>query len=287
MEILHELPPITNKDCFVVFDRKKNLFDFPIHYHEVLELNFISGGAGTKRIVGDNMEEVQNLELVLVGKNIPHGWIDAPNFKNPVHEVTIQFHPDFLNDSFLERNQLAKLKRMIELSKRGILFSQNTILKIKEDICQLSKLTGFDSVLTFLHILHILSLDVPDKILVTEHFEHKGINAEIDRIEKVFNFLRNNYEKNITLEESARLINLGKASFCRFMKKNTGKSFIENLNEIRLEHVSQLLRESNLSISEISYSCGFNNLSFFNKIFKNKFLCTPKEFRNLNFGAEI
>lgn len=286
MKILHELPPITSEDCFLVFDRKKKIFDFPLHYHEVYELNFISGGAGTKRFVGNSVEEIKNIELVLIGKNLPHCWLEAPVFLNPVHEVTIQFHPELLNDNLLQRNQLMPIKKMLEKSKHGILFSQETTLKVKDKICQLSKLQGFDSVLAFLFLLHHLSLDSSDKLLVSDNYKNAEIVSDNLRLEKSLSFIKNNYEKNITLEETAKEINLGPASFCRFIKKKTGKGFIDNLHEIRMGQVSRLLIESNLSISEISYSCGFNNPSFFNRLFKKRFHCTPKEFREQNYGTK-
>ena len=286
MKILHELPPLTAEDCFLVFDRKKEIFDFPLHYHEVYELNFISGGAGTKRIVGNSVEEIEDLELVLVGKNLPHCWTEAPVYQHPIHEVTIQFHPELLNDNLLQRNQLMPIKKMLEKSGRGILFSQETTLRLKDKICQLSTLQGFDSVLAFLFLLHHLSLDSSDKLLVSTNYKNAEIVSDNLRLEKSLSFIKNNYEKNITLEETAKEINLGAASFCRFIKKNTGKGFIDNLHEIRMGQVSRLLIESNLSISEISYSCGFNNLSFFNRLFKKRFHCTPKEFREQNYGTK-
>lgn len=287
MKILHELPPLTAEDCFLVFDRKKQFFDFPLHYHEVYELNFISGGTGTIRIVGDNKAPINELELVLIGKNLPHCWVDAPPFKYPVHEVTIQFHPELLNENLLQRNQLLPIRKMLEKASRGILFSKETTDSLKEKICQLSTLQGFDSVLAFLYLLHHLSMDSSDTLLASSNYKNSEIVSDNERLEKTLSFIKNNYEKNITLEETAKKINLCPASFCRYIKKNTGKGFIDNLHEIRLGQVTRLLIESNLSISEISYSCGFNNLSFFNRLFKKKFNCTPKEFREQNYGTKI
>lgn len=287
MKILHELPPLTAEDCFLVFDRKKQFFDFPLHYHEVYELNFISGGTGTIRIVGDNKAPINELELVLIGKNLPHCWVDAPPFKYPVHEVTIQFHPELLNENLLQRNQLLHIRKMLEKASRGILFSKETTDSLKEKICQLSTLQGFDSVLAFLYLLHHLSMDSSDTLLASSNYKNSEIVSDNERLEKTLSFIKNNYEKNITLEETAKKINLCPASFCRYIKKNTGKGFIDNLHEIRLGQVTRLLIESNLSISEISYSCGFNNLSFFNRLFKKKFNCTPKEFREQNYGTKI
>jgi AraC-like DNA-binding protein len=287
LKILHELPPLTSADCFLVFDRKKKFFDFPFHYHEVYELNFISGGAGTKRFVGDNQEEIKDLELVLVGKNLPHCWLDAPVLKNPMHEVTIQFHPDLLNDNLLHRNQLIPIRKLLEKASRGILFSQETTHLLKNKICQLSTLHGFESVLTFLYILHNLSLDNSEKLLVSIDYKNSSIVSDNERLETVLSFINNNFEKNITLEEAARKINLGPASFCRFIKKNTGKGFVDHLHEIRISQVLRLLIDTDYSISEISYRCGFNNLSFFNRLFKKKFQCTPKEFREQHYGTRV
>lgn len=287
LKILHESPPLTSADCFLVFDRKKKFFDFPLHYHEVYELNFISGGAGTKRFVGDSQEEIKDLELVLVGKNLPHCWLDAPVLKNPMHEVTIQFHPDLLDANLLNRNQLMPIRKLLERAGRGILFSQETTHFLKNKICQLSTLQGFESVLTFLYILHNLSLDNSEKLLVPIEYKNSSIISDNERIETVLSFINSNYEKNITLEETARKINLGPASFCRFIKKNTGKGFVDHLHEIRISQVLRLLIDTDYSISEISYRCGFNNLSFFNRLFKKKFQCTPKEFREQHYGTRV
>lgn len=287
MKILHELPPLTSEDCFLVFDRKKKFFDFPLHYHEEFELNFISGGKGTKRIIGDSEEEIESLELVLVGKNLPHCWLESPKQAKPIHEVTIQFHPGLFNDNLLQRNQLMPIRNLLEKSSRGILFSQETTKAIEDKICQLSVLQGFDSVLTFLSILHHLSLDKSEKILASGEYKNSTIISDNERIEKTLAYIKGNYEKNISLEDTAKIINLGPESFCRFIKKNTGKGFIDHLHEIRMSQVLRLLIDTDNSISEISYRCGFNNLSFFNRLFKKKFQCTPKEFREQHYGTRV
>jgi hypothetical protein len=92
--IYHEITPLTPNDCFMVFDRHKSNFDFPIHFHEEFELNFIENAKGAKRIVGDNIEMIDELELVLVGSNIPHNWSGYESKKKDIHEITIQFHKD-------------------------------------------------------------------------------------------------------------------------------------------------------------------------------------------------
>src|ERR1700712_3947201 len=129
-DLLREITPLTNSDCFTLFSRVKTKFDFPIHYHEELELNFIMNAKGAKRVVGDHVAEIDDLELVLVGSNLPHAWLTHKCKGKEIREVTIQFHKDLLDERFLQRNQLSFIRNMLEKSARGILFSRQTMEQI-------------------------------------------------------------------------------------------------------------------------------------------------------------
>ena len=94
--ILREITPLTQADCFTLFSRVKADFDFPLHYHEEFELNFISNAQGAKRVVGDHLEEIDELELVLVGSNLQHAWFTHKCKSKEIMEITIQFHKDLL-----------------------------------------------------------------------------------------------------------------------------------------------------------------------------------------------
>ena len=93
-ELLREITPLTQSDCFTLFSRIKSDFDFPLHYHEEFELNFISNATGAKRVVGDHIGEIENLELVLVGSNLQHAWFTHKCSSEEIREITIQFHKD-------------------------------------------------------------------------------------------------------------------------------------------------------------------------------------------------
>ncbi|MCU0469326.1 MAG: AraC family transcriptional regulator [Arcicella sp.] len=274
-----EITPLTSNDCFMVFARTKSKFDFPLHFHEEFELNFIENAKGAKRIVGDNIETIDNMELVLVGSNIPHGWFTHECQSENVHEVTIQFHRDLFDEKFLNRNQMSFIRSMLERSFRGISFAPETIKNIKPRLLELSKTSGFSSVMELLSILHDLSVSRNMKTLTTLTFANEQTTYESRRIEKAFEYMRNNYEKEISLDDIAKIVNMTVVSFSRFIKKRTGKTFIDSLNDIRLGHASRLLIDTRLSIAEVSYRCGYNNLSYFNRIFKKKHNYTPKEFR--------
>jgi AraC-like DNA-binding protein len=285
--VMREITPLTPSDCFTIFSRVKQKFDFPLHYHEEYELNLILNAKGAKRVVGGHMEMIDELELALVGPNLYHAWFTHQCQSEAITEVTIQFHKDLFDERFLKRNQLSFVKSMLEHSQRGILFSPETVQALKERILSLDKKTGFDSVLELLSILHDLSISRNMRTLSDPSFTNEKFFYNSRRIEKVFEYMNNNYNKQVSLAEVSRIANMPEASFSRFIKKRTGKTFIDSLNEIRLGHASRLLIDTTNTIAEIAYKCGFNNISNFNRIFKRKKFCIPKEFRETYTGNRV
>ena len=278
--VLREITPLTQSDCFTMFVRAKSEFDFPLHYHDEIELNYIKNAKGAKRIIGDHVAEIGDHELVLVGPNLQHGWFGTGFRENQVEEITIQFHKDFFDDKFLQKNQLNFISTMLRKSVRGILFSQETIRHLEPRIVTLHKKQGFDSVLELMSILHDLSISRDYTILSDTGFNDADtFSYNSRRIEKVMAFVNSNFDKPITLEEAARIANMTESAFSRFFKLRTGITFIDCLTEVRLGHASRMLIETTKTIAEIAYSCGFNNISNFNRIFKKKKNCTPKELR--------
>jgi AraC-like DNA-binding protein len=284
---MREITPLTPGDCFTIFSRVKEKFDFPLHYHEEYELNLIINAKGAKRVVGGHIEVIEDLELVLVGPNVYHAWFTHQCQSKSITEVTIQFHKDLFDDKFLRRNQLSFVKNMIERSQRGILFSPETIAALKDRIASLNKKSGFDSVLELLSILHDLSISRNMKTLSDSSFSNEQFHYNSRRIEKVFEYMNSHYNMQITLAEVAKIANMPEASFSRFIKKRTGKTFIDSLNEIRLGHASRMLIDTTNTVAEIAYKCGFNNISNFNRIFKRKKFCIPKDFRETYTGNRI
>jgi len=282
---MREITPLTQNDCFTIFSRVKTNFNFPLHYHDEYELNLILNAKGAKRIVGDHVDEIDELELVLIGPNLSHAWF-THNCKSPeIKEVTIQWHKDLFDEKFLLRNQLSFIRKMFEISNRGILFSKETIENIYPRITTLHQKTGFDSVMALINILHDLSTSRNVRTLSESSFQSDvQFNYNSRRIQKAFEYMNKNYDKQISLSDLAKLVNMTEVSFSRFIKKRTGISFIDSLNEIRLGHASRILIDTTNSVAEVSYSCGFNNISNFNRLFKKKKGCTPKEFRE-NFSG--
>jgi AraC-like DNA-binding protein len=281
-EVFREVTPLSSEDCFVVIDRTKTKFTYPVHVHPEYELNFMENAKGGRRIVGDSVEIIDDLELCLIGnEHLEHGWVDLDNPDNPLHEITIQFHSDLFLQSLLNKKQFKSLSVMFENAKKGIAFSRPAILKVKDRLNALTtSKSGFYSVLDLIAILYELSLDEDARMLCNSTFTNGKDTSESRRVQKVLSYIQANYQNEIHLEVISKYIGMSKVSFCRFMKKRTGKNFVEYLNDYRLGIASRLLVNSNKTVAEITFECGFNNFSNFNRIFKKRKGSSPKEFRD-------
>lgn len=288
-DILREITPLTQSDCFTLFSRVKSAFDFPLHYHEEFELNFIQHAPHAQRVIGDHIEEIDDIELVLVGPNLQHAWFTHKCTSKEIREITIQFHKDLFDEKFLRRNQLNFIRTLFEKSVRGILFSKETTLQVAPRIIELNRKHGFDSVLELMSILHDLSTSRNMRTLSDSSFNNtpEPFSYNSRRIERTFEYMNQNFDKPIGLGEVAKLANMSEVAFSRFFKQRTGNTFIDSLTEIRLGHASRLLIDTTQSIAEIAYHCGFNNISNFNRIFRKKKGCTPREFRESFSGRRI
>jgi len=277
-KIHREITPLSGQDSFLVFDRTKDFFDFPLHFHPELELNFISNGSGVRRIVGDSIEEIGKYELVLVGSNLYHGW-EQHNCKNKnIREITIQFHSDLFNDAFLARSIMKPIKDLFNRSAHGILFSERTIRKMTPRLLKVPKLDGIDYFLELLSILYDLAISRNQRLLSTSTYN--VVNFENSRqLKLLYDYIQKNYASKISLEEVSELLNMSSVTFNRFIKKRTGKTFVEYLNDVRIGYASRWLIEKDASISEIAFTSGFNSIANFNRVFKKTKGRTPTQYR--------
>lgn len=278
-----EITPLTSQDCFLVFDRTKTQFDFPIHFHPAIELNFISNGKNVRRIVGDSMEEIGDLELVLVGSGLTHGWQQHTCISPQIREVTIQFHNELFNKDFLGRSIMKPVRDMFDRAAHGILFSEDTTKIMAPRIKKVSKLAGIDYFLELQSIFYDLAISRNQRLLSTSTVRLEDFDFD-DRLKSLYYFIQDHYTQKITLSEVSSLLNMSSVSFNRFIKKRTGKTFVEYLNDVRVGYASQMLVEKDLGISEIAFKCGFNNIAHFNRVFKKSKRVTPSLYRE-NFSG--
>jgi len=286
--IIKEITPLTQKDSFTIFSRVKKAFNFPLHFHDVYELNLIVNARGAKRMVGDHEEVIDEIELVLVAPNLSHAWFTHECKSEAITEVTIHWQKDLFDEKFLKKKQMSVLKDMLVRADRGILFSKETATLLMGRIKDIGDKKGFSAIMELMNILHELSLSEGMKVLSAGVFDNDQIlNHNSRRIDKAYDYMNANFQKQLTLKNLAQLISMSDVSFSRFISQRTGITFVDTLNEIRLGHATRMLIETSLSIAEISVNCGFNNISNFNRIFKKKKQCTPKEFRENSLGLRV
>lgn len=290
MEILRESTPLTDNDCFMIFSRKKSCFDFPLHTHKEMELNLVMNAAGASRVIGNHVGTIGDMELVLVSGDTPHAWFTDRCQSKQIHEITLQFSPDLIDEKFLNRNPMTALKRLFEEARRGVLFSRETaelLAPRMRELYEQGSAGGMKPVLDMLMILNTLSLCEERRPLSDATFIQKKMKSHSARLEAVFAYLNQHFNRQITLTEVAAVVSMSDVSFSRFIKKVTGQSFVDTLTEIRLGHVARMLIDTDMTIAEIAYCCGFNNMANFNRIFKRKKGMPPHKFRILFIPKKI
>jgi len=276
--INREITQLEPENGFLVINRLKKKFDFPIHFHPEYELNFIQNGKGVRRVVGNSMEELDDIELVLVGPYVVHGWETHICVSDIIYEMTIQFNNNIFDDNLLSLRMFKPIRDMLERSKHGILFSKKISLEIMPKIKEFSKIENIEDFIKLLRVLQKLAKSKGQKLLSTA-VSSKNEYEQSKRIKEVYEFVQENYNRKISLTEISNLINMTPVSFNRFIKKRTGKTFIDYVNNTRLSFATKLLIETDLNIGEIGFKSGFNNIANFNRIFKKVKKCTPNEYR--------
>lgn len=279
--VIHEITPLMGKDALYIADRRKKEFTYPIHNHEVYELNFVEHAAGVRRIVGDSNEVIGDYDLVLItSPDLEHVWEQNTCNNDDIREVTVQFYLDLSEDSFLSRNPFYSMRKMLLEARKGLTFPLEDIMRVYHLIDTLSSIEdGFYAVTQFLTILHELSKSKHPRPLATSSYAKVEVESDSRRVLKVKNFIAKNYMDEIRLSTLAEIAGMSPSAFSRFFKLHTGRNLSDYIIEQRLGYASRLLVDTTDSIAEISYKSGFNNLSNFNRIFKKRKGCSPSEFR--------
>jgi AraC-like DNA-binding protein len=277
-----EITPLSEKNCFIILERTKRSFHFPLHVHPECELNLIEHAKGALRIVGDSEEEIGETDLVFIANpQLEHAWVDHKNNKGEeIHEITIQLHPEFLVDQILEKEQFASLHKLFQLARNGVTFPPEAICHIRPMIQELQEeKNAFYAMTKLLSILYELSISKDIRQLASTAYT-KAIPKEFNiRMQKVVNYIHKRYDQHIYIADVAAILHISPSSFSRFIRKHTSKSFVEFLTDIRLGIAAHLLLETEENIVDICFKCGFANLSNFNRCFKRAKGMTPTEFR--------
>ncbi len=250
-----------------------------LHLHDDYELVAVLNAKGT-RFIGDNVSEFSGAEVVLVAPELPHCWhvTDTVDGKSPI-ALVIHFSRQFMGGSFFQTPELSCFYSVLKQATRGILIQDESVRAIVATIDDMLATHGIRRLLKLLEIFELISINHHREPLASVGYAADDTNYH--RINVVYEFINQNFTKAVDLKKVADLVHLSPAAFCRFFKKTTKRTFSEYLKEMRVGHASKLLRESKLSVSEICYTSGYNNVANFNRQFKQLKFSTPLKYRKM------
>ncbi|TXK47158.1 AraC family transcriptional regulator [Pontibacter qinzhouensis] len=256
------------------------------HYHPELELTFIQKGSGI-RFVGDNIENFQAGDLILLGENLPHFWrSDEAQEEQACEALVVQFLADFWGNSFMNLPELALLKDLFQKAKRGIRIRGESQQEVSTLMQELSTVAGLERILLLLRLLQVIAHSPEITFLCSSGFHSSLSEAETKRMSDIHTYTLANFSSKIKLEEVAALVHLTPNAFCRYFKTHARKTFSQFLLEIRVGHACKLLMEGKLPVGQICLDSGFQNFSNFNRYFKAITKLTPQEYQRLHKGGK-
>jgi AraC-like DNA-binding protein/quercetin dioxygenase-like cupin family protein len=249
------------------------------HYHPEYEIVCVLRGSGTRH-VGNHFSSYQDGDLVFLGPNMPHAGFGL-NSHGPHEEIVIQIKEDVLTNSIVSRPEMSAINKLLENSKYGIYFTGTTRKEVTKKLTQLVKLSPFEKFMKLMSILQILAVSKEFELINPTADFSSLIKKHNARLQKIFTYLEQHFNEEINVHKVAAIANLSVPSFCNYFKKVMNTTFTDFVNQYRIQRACLLLRQEK-TIAEVCFECGFNNVTYFNKVFKNLAKKTPSEFKKEN-----
>jgi len=263
---------------FALFDFNSQRFQCPFHYHPELELTLIISSSG-QRYVGDHVGRFAPGDLVLMGADLPHMYINDEKFSGPAHSIVVQFLPDCLGAQFFQCGEMKAIRHLVERSRVGLSFHGRTRDKVASLLEQLGGIDDLPRLVAFLNILEILAQSKECRLLASPSYSPSLALYQGERINRVGELISRKFRDGVTQSEAARMARMSVPSFSRFFRRAANKTFRSFLNEVRIGHASQMLLETDRTVAEVCYDSGFANLSNFNRQFLKLRKVSPRDYR--------
>ncbi len=260
----------------------------PLHFHNDYEMVYMEESCG-KRIIGDYVENFDDEDLIILGPNLPHVWYNEADYykeesTKKVKAVVTYFKSNCLNEEFIDSFQSTNLKQLLHDLQRGIkVYGECKEIIIKK-IKNLSNEKGLKRMISLLEILNALSELKEYQCLASKGYINSYNEWDVERMNKVYEYIMNNFNREIELNKAAELANMTPSSFCKYFKIRTQKTFSKFVNEVRIGYACKLLFNQDVNISDVCFDSGFNNLANFNRNFKKFTNKTPREYRKSIHG---
>lgn len=271
--------PLDPEESFVVKAFDYSYYPTPWHFHPEYEIVLVTESTG-KRFIGDSITDFKAGDLAFIGPNLPHLYRNDVDYYSKetsslrAKSIVVHFLEQSFGRDFLSIPEMKALNYLFSKSLRGLEITGRTHETVSKKLYELCELSGLHRWLKLLEILQLLSES--NELTTISKTQVVGKNEmESERMNKVFEFVMKNFQREITITEIANEVNLAENSFSRYFSQRTRKPFITFVNEVRLSHATKLLQENKLSISEICFASGYNNLSNFNRQFKSVYKVNP------------
>ncbi|QHV93606.1 AraC family transcriptional regulator [Spirosoma endbachense] len=272
---LEEINPDTNSSFHILLT--PHLSDvFLWHYHPEYEIVYITGASGNRH-VGDHISRYEGSDLVFIGPNIPHLNFDY-GVKTDHRKVVVQMKEDFLGEQFLEIPEFSDIARLFKLARNGVSFYGETKRIVGEQLEKLANLSHFERLMTLINLIQRLATSNEMTLLNEKPVENQYNLKEQQRLRRVHQYIDENFQRKIDIEEMAALVNLTEAAFCRYFKKMTRLTFTQFLNQYRVNQAQKLLLLDH-NVTEACFASGFESVSYFNKTFKKVTGENPMRFK--------
>ncbi|MDP4644227.1 MAG: AraC family transcriptional regulator [Opitutales bacterium] len=278
MKAIREQVPLGTEQSFSAYRYEGAEFDAPYHFHPEIEVVYIEEGRGI-RVVGDHSDSFYPGDLCLFAQNLPH-FYHADQAGRRASSLVVQFLPEVIR-SLLSTPEMRPVRELLKDGQRGIRFSGNTAEGLHSLILELVSADGPERMLRLLELLTALAGQGERQLLSSIGYTYDADDKQGQRIERAWQLLVTQSSDALTQADVAAAMHMSVSTFSRFFRRATNRTFTEALLEIRLGHACRLLAESDTTISEICYACGFNNLSNFNRQFKKRYGRSPREWRKL------
>lgn len=255
----------------------------PWHQHPEYELVLILKGKG-RRMVGDSVDRFIEHDLIFTGPYLPHQWLCDVYYKghpdnNQEKAFVIQFIYDFLGERFFEVTENITLKKFLAGSSRGCKFYGDARRKIISILLKMMDSDDAGRLYGLLSIFEVLASTSEFTYLSSPASVESFMMKENESMQRALQYIMQNFQKEIQIKDLLEVTNMSYASFYNYFRRNYKVPFKEYLLDIRVDYACKLLKDESLNISEIAYSCGFENLSNFNRQFRRLKLMTPSQYQ--------
>ena len=276
MKVLPFKIPKPNQAAFIFQIDDDVVFYDKLHQHEEIQLSYIVEGEG-KLIVGDTVNYYIKGDVLVIGSQIPHVFKSDSNTSKS-RMLTLFLTKKSFGNNFFELEELKELQPFFKRSKHGfkITSKQKQLSTLFLQLENASKLNQFLILFQLLKIASIANYTSLSSFI----YDKKYSDNEGARMRNVFEYTMNHFDKEISLNHISEVANMTKNAFCKYFKKRTNKTYVQFLNELRIEHTCKLLlADHDYSVVEIAELSGFNNISNFNRQFKLLKKVNPKNFK--------